>query len=241
MDAIRKKVLSELFLAPSVVLPIVAGASAWLVSWGSGGVTALTAAGLIGVLGGLGWMATRIIFQLDAITERTMRFAQEKAQREEEARIDRLAQKLGQLRDHRALDYLTILRESRREFQELAATPGMQARSLQVVGQVHQLFIAALEQLEQSYKLSEISDRLRTQERQEFAMRNEQALTEIKATADRLTLAVQQFRRLSLREQNGDLSELRDELDESLKVAHRTEERMRELEQNTGYDRHLKE
>ncbi|MDZ4849048.1 MAG: hypothetical protein SGI77_07120 [Pirellulaceae bacterium] len=241
MDAIRKKVMSELFLAPSAVLPIVAGVSAWLVSWGLGGVNFLTIGGLVGVLAGLGWMATRIIFQLDAITERTLRFSQEKSRREEEQRIEALAGQLKQLRDHRALDYLTILRESRREFEQVSGLPNMQGRSLQLVGQVHQLFLAAIEQLELSYKLSELSGRLMSEERQKVSARNEQTLAEIKTTADRLTVAVEQFRRLSLREQNADLGELRDELDESLKVAHRTEERMRELESSMGYDRHLNE
>ncbi len=241
MDAIRKKVMSELFLAPSVVLPIVAGASAWIVSWGLGGVTPLTIGGLVGVLAGVGWMGTRIIFQLDAITERTLRFAEEKATREVEGRIDMLVEKLGKLQDHRAIDYLTILRESRREFVQMAGQPGQQARSLQVVRQVHQLFWAAIEQLEQSYKLSELAERLRSKERQEIIARNEQNLAEIKATADRLTVAVDHFRRLSLREKRGELNELGEELDESLKVAHRTEERMRKIEKDIGYDRHLRE
>ena len=63
----------------------------------------------------------------------------------------------------------------------------------------------------------------------------------VRAEADRLTGAVEQFRRLSLREQNGELSELGEELDESLKVANKTEERMREIEKSIGYDRHLRE
>jgi methyl-accepting chemotaxis protein len=86
-----------------------------------------------------------------------------------------------------------------------------------------------------------LATRLRSSERQEMVTRNEQNLAEIKATADRLTLAVEQFRRLSLRDQNGELNELREELDESLKVAHRAEERMRDIENNIGYDRHLRE
>lgn len=241
MDAVRTRVMNELFLAPSVVLPIVAGASAWLISWGLGGVTTLTLGGLVGVLAGFGWMATRVIFQLDAITERTMKFIEERERNEEERRMETLIQKLMQLRDHRAFDYLTILRESRTEIEELAKQPNMQARSLQIVGQVRQLFLAAIEQIEQSYKLSELSERLLSSERQEILSRNEKKLSEIKASADRIAHAVEQFRSLSLRETNGDLGELREELDESLKVAQQTEERMREIENNIGYERHLKE
>ena len=60
MDPVKRKVISELFLAPSVLLPIVGGISAGLLSWAMGGIGLLTLAAAAGILGGLGWMMTRI-------------------------------------------------------------------------------------------------------------------------------------------------------------------------------------
>lgn len=240
MDAVRKKVLNELFLAPSVVLPIVAGASALILSWGFGGVV-LATAGVAGILGGVGWMATRMVFKLDEITARTMAYMNEQQRREENSRLDELAKKLRNDRDYRTKDYLTILRDCRNEMETLAAQPAIQARSIEVLQQVRQLFWAAIDQLEQSYKLFELSERLVSDERKEVLERRDEIVKSVNTSVDRLQSAVDQFRSLAKREQNLDLNELRDELDVSLKVAKRTEERMREIEESTNYERHLKE
>ena len=64
MDSVRKKVLLDLFASPWSVVPIAGGLSAWLLSWAVDGHMALNMAGLIGVMGGIGVMATRVIFGL---------------------------------------------------------------------------------------------------------------------------------------------------------------------------------
>jgi hypothetical protein len=241
MDEIQKKVWNELFLAPSVVLPIVAGASAWLFSWGLGGISSLNLAGLVGVLGGFGWMATRMIFQLDSITERTQRFALEKLQKAEEARIEQLAAKLTQGRDARAIDYLTLLREYRREFEEIAELPAVRAQVLQVLPRFRQLFWAALEQLDQSDKLLSLSRKLFSDQQQSVLDQRDHVLEDVESALNRLQSAVGHFRTMSLRADNHDLLNLQEELDVSLTVAKRAEERMREFEKHNSLDTRLKE
>ena len=49
MDSIKRKVYTELFLAPSVVLPIVGGISAGMLAWALGGSSFLTGAAIVGV------------------------------------------------------------------------------------------------------------------------------------------------------------------------------------------------
>ncbi len=71
----------------------------------------------------VGWMATRIVFQLDQITARTAAFMAAKQREEEDARIDEIAKRIRNDHDYRTKDYLIILRDCRNEMETLAADP----------------------------------------------------------------------------------------------------------------------
>ena len=103
MDPVKRKVISELFLAPSVVLPIVGGISAGLLSWAAGGSALLTGAAMIGLLGGVGWMLTRMIFTVEEITDKAMQAVLAKRMHAEKRELDELARKLrtGEYARHR--------------------------------------------------------------------------------------------------------------------------------------------
>lgn len=230
MDPVKRKVISELFFAPSVVLPMVGGISAGLLSWATGGSSYLTGAAVVGVLGGIGWMLTRMIFKVEDITDKAMKAEIEKKIRAENAELDELAHKLRGDRDHRTQDYLTLLRSLRKEFEEAASQPGTQFRSAQIREKVGLVFGAAVSQLSQSYKLWELSENLVGSARDKVLANREQVLDEIEATVDRLHVTVDQFRDLIKSNQKVDLASMREELDATMNVAKRTEERMRQLE-----------
>lgn len=235
MDPIKRRVYSELFLAPSVVLPIVGGISAAMLAWASGGNGYLGAAGAVGILGGIGWMLTRIIFKVEAITEDAMRFVQSHREQEDQKRLDELAATLALGRDHRTQDYLTLLRSLRKDFQLTASQPGIQARSAKVGEQVGLVFEAAVEQLRHSHSMWELSQQLRGEARQKILASREQVLTEIGVTVDRLQASVHQFKELVRRDKKSDLASMREELEATMRVARRTEERMRlELENSSS-------
>lgn len=230
MDSVKRKVISELFLAPSVVLPIVGGISAGLLSWASAGNSYLTGAAVAGILGGVGWMLTRMIFKVEDITEAAMKAQLDKELRQENEELDQLAAKLRTDRDHRTQDYLTLLRSLRGDFESEAAAHGSQFRSAQVREQISQVFHAAVDQLRQSYKLWELSQQVSGGPRQKLLDQREQVLKEIEATTDRIGQAVVEFRKIVHADKNIDLAALRDELDATMQVARRTEERMRKIE-----------
>jgi len=236
---LRSRIVSELLWAPSVALPLVAGASAWLISWAASGVLSLNIAGLALTLGGIGWLATRVIFFTDDIAEKLVREEAEKIVQAEEDKLDMLQNRLRTDRDYRTKDYLTLLRTCRSDFELFAKRPGIAIQSQEIVKQVRQLFWSATDQLEQSLKLHLLADRLSGEERKKKLAQREHVLEEIQESIEHMQTAVKHYQELMNKEQQSDLSSLRDDLDASIRIAKRTEERMRELEGNV--DDRLKE
>ena len=230
MDSVKRKVISELFFAPSVVLPIVGGISAALLSWASSGSAYLSGAAVVGILGGVGWMLTRMIFKVEAITEEALQAELDKLLRDEHEALDLLARHLRTDRDHRTQDYLTLLRSMRDQFEKAAHQPGVQFRSARIREQVGLVFKAAVEQLRQSYRLWELSESLVGDARSKILAGREQVLTEIGATVERLQATVDQFQELVSDDHKVDLVSMREELEATMRIAKRTEERMREIE-----------
>lgn len=242
MDVVKRKVISELFLAPSVVLPVVGGISAGLLSWASGGSSYLTGAAIAGILGGIGWMVTRMIFKVEEITDEAMKAELSKQAGQEAAELDELARKLRTDRDHRTQDYLTLLRSLREEFENAANKPGNRFRSAQIREQVSLVFRAAVEQLQQSYRLWDLSENLVGSARDKVLADREQVLHEIEQTVDRLQATVHQFHDLIKADKQVDLATMRDELDATMRIAKRTEQRMRELENSSpDYESYINE
>ncbi len=202
---------------------------------------ALNVIGLVGVLGGVGWLATRVIFLADDVAAKILREDAQKIVQAEEAKLDDLQYRLRVDRDFRTKDYLTLLRTCRSEFEEFAKKPGIAIQSQEIVKQVRQLFWSAIDQLEQSLKMHSLADRLNGDQKLSVLGQREHILTEIRESIDHMQSAVKQYQELMNKENNNNLNSLRDELDASLRVAKRTEERMRELEGTTNYDAYLKQ
>lgn len=230
MDPVKRKVISELFFAPSVVLPVVAGLSAGLLSWAVGGAGILTGAALIGVLGGVGWMLTRLIFKVEDITEQAMQVELDKRLQRENLYLDQLAQQLETDRDHRTQDYLTLIRSLRSEFENAAQQSGAQFRSAQIREQVSQVFQVVVQQLQQSFRLWQLAESLNGESRRKVLADREKVLFEVEQTIDRLRSMFEQFQIMMRSEKKTDLASMREELEVTMRVAQRTEERMRELD-----------
>jgi hypothetical protein len=237
----RQRIFKELMLVPSVVLPIVGGASAWLLSWAVGGVDMLNVAGLIGILGGVGWLGTRFIFLLENIVAKVDAEDKAKIVAAQDERLAIVLKKMRYDRDPRTDDYFMLLKKARDEFNELAEKDNMIVRGLELKSQVNTIFWAAIEQLDRSYKAFELSEQIFGEDRQRVIADREAILVDVKQSIQQLERAVAQLRKADDKDNSTDLSTLRDELDESLRIAAKTEERMRELEGKKDYGDYLKE
>ena len=243
MEELRKRILRELFIDPTVVLPIVGGASAWLLSWagaGGSGSDMLNLIGLAGVLGGIGWFATRFVLQLDSISEKAMRDLANEARQKEEDQLNELQKRLAGDNDPRTEQYMILLRENRAELEKIAQTPGIQLRSLEIVKQAQQLFWAATEQLDQSIKMYQMAQKLSGPQKQGVLAQRERCLAEALESAEHLRSAVHALGDLTEKTLSRDMDTLQTELTESIQAAKRSEERMRELQNGPDYERYLK-
>lgn len=231
VDPLKRKVISELFFAPSVVLPIVAGVSAGLLSWAGGGVEALSLAALTGVLGGIGWMATRIIFKVEAITESALKLQLQQQIDAENAQLDQLMNELSSDGDPRTQNYLTLLRSLRDDFWEFSSRPGVQQRAALLRDKVGDVFDATVGQLRDTLRQTRLAKSLSGEARKQVIKQREDSLAEIAHTIDHLRTTLEQFRDMAQDEPRVNLSSVREELEASIRVAKRTEQRMREMEQ----------
>lgn len=241
MSDLRTRIARELMWVPSVVLPVVGGVSSWFVSWAVGSSPILNVVGLVGVIFGIGWFATRAIFYADDVAADIVRRDQENVLKAEEAKLEELQQRLRIDRDFRTKDYLTLLRTCRTDFEQIAKKPGIALQSHEIVKKMRQLFWSSIDQLDRSLKMFELSERLIGDQRKKVLEDRERVLAEISESIDHMQTAIQHYQKIVDKEQETNLDELQSELDASLRVAKRIEERMKEINGTYDVDKYLKE
>jgi hypothetical protein len=238
LKELRRRVMRKVFLAPTVVLPVVVGLSAWLISWAGDGVTAMNFAGLIGVLGGMGWAATRAIFGMEKFAHQAYEEMSQESVQAETAQLDQLDQLLCQDNDPRDQELLRMLRSQRAQFREIAGQPSLTVRSSEVLARVETLFRASVKNLSECYQLWMAAQQLGRNEQRALMMEREKLIQEIRLTVEQVQKSLSEYKELSKRAVGVDLNELRGELESSIEIAKRTEERLRELEVTPGRDYH---
>ncbi len=225
---VRKKVLLDLFASPSSLIPIVGGLSALILSWALEGGVATTCLGLgmAGVLAGLGIFATRLILGLEDITSRAYEYLHtEKSKKQEEA-LDQLERKLRKDHDPRTQEGLRELRELYRTFVGDVKAGRITRATHEILEIVEDLFRTSVERLERSYELWESAREMSGPSKEKTLQQREEVVEDVILTIRHLDKTVAQCRNLATEKKRDTLGRLREELDEAIQVARRTEERM---------------
>lgn len=235
MDPVRKKVLWDLVLSPLTVLPVLAGVGAGAWSWATGGPSWLTITAATSVAGGLSILGLRSIFSVDRLTKEAYRELHEEQRKRQEKQLDRLRSRLRGDEDPRTQTYLRDLRGLYESFVEDVEDGTLARRAGIVLDDVDNLFRAAVKHLEHSYDLWKTASRLSGDSEENLMAEREQVIQEVKETIEHLSTAIEQFHAFRVDENETELEKLRDELDQTMQVARRAEQRVAALDDERTY------
>lgn len=189
--------------------------------------------GVCGIIGGAGLCLTRLIFNLDKITERAYEyFINEQNAERQQARkqsLKTLKSKLLLDNDDRTEVQFTELGHLYKRFQKEVSNSTLNIDSGLIMEKVEELFDACMSQLETSYNLYVTSSKLSGSSKKPIVEQRENILKEIDESIALLGKTISEFQGLSTNRNGQDLSRLREELDRSMEVAKIAEERMSEI------------
>ncbi len=115
-----------------------------------------------------------------------------------------------------------------------------QRSAVDIAGKVEHLFDACTRSLDRSLELWDAAQRMSTRDgRTRMLEKREKLLQEVAASVEQFATTIDSVQALTLEQQSSaaELVGLREELDQSLNVARRVEERMRNLESELGAER----
>ena len=236
MDEVKRKVYLDLFASPLTLIPLAVGLTSLMASWATGGNLTLTLAGIVGVLGSVGITISRMILGLEGITDRAVNYRLEKQQKEREAALDQLFQKLQKDRDPRTETCLQQLRLLYGSLQTAAEKGNITTSAYEILDGVGNIFNQCVKQLEHSHALWETAQRMHGPASDSLLGQRDDVVREVCQTVEEVSKKVDGYLLTETRRNQSDLAKLRRELDESIEAARRAEQRTAELERTARAD-----
>ena len=168
---------------------------------------------------------------VEKLTERAHGYLTQKERAERDARLDTLAARLKRDDDWRTEESLRRLRALYELFER---EPADGHSAVTIREKVERLFHAAVEQLERSIELWEKARRLPAGTQRPIVAKRKEAINEVVLTVNHLTKTVEQYHAFQADESNdNELSKLRAELDATIEVARRADDRIGEIRDTT--------
>jgi len=239
---IRRKVFLRLLGHPVVLAPLVLGVSActavWAFNWPPGLGWFATAAG---ALASVGAYITRLVLDNGKTAQSVIAEIEQRDHQAGQAALDDLDRRLVAAdTDPRPETALRDLRALVRAVDDYAgSTEGLHAPAvIDVRSRVQQIFESSVRSLEQTLQLGDTAKILHLPEaRKPLLEQREKIIADIQAGVKQLGGTLAALQRLATGTQSSrELSRLRDELDQSLEIASRVEDRLNSLLDQTESD-----
>jgi hypothetical protein len=239
MSDLRSRVWRRLFGSKQFLIPAAIAVGAGCIAAISGGVwTAIAVAfGLIAA----GGVVLKLASGAEQLEKAVLQDQTNEQRGQEDLRLNELQKRLRSDRDFRTKDCFHLASQARTDFLSLIQKAQGNFALLQFGQQFDQLFWATIEQLEHSLQLYEQADRLVDARRKAILAERERVVDDLIGAADRLRQVVDKIRSTATQDREVELSSLSKELDDSLEIAKRVDQRLRELESEPNRDEFLKQ
>ena len=234
---IAKRVIADVVSSPMVIFPFMVGTAAFasLFALGLKGSAFLGAmlVGLSGVLGSGGMFLTKMILGRDERVKKIVEESRDKAKKDKLKRLDHFHQRLTLDGDSRTEDSMQDLRSLRQAFSQLdKIAPDLNRAMIdEIQKRAEELFQQCVRSLEKSLQLWKTADSLASELAQKPIMEQREKLVgEVIGTVEHMSRTLAAVQGIT-KKSDGDarLQTLRGELDQSLEVAKKVEQRVDSL------------
>ena len=234
---IAKRVVADIISSPMVVLPFMVGTAAFasLFALGLKGSAFLGAmlVGVGGVLGSGGMFLTKMILGRDERVKKIVEESRDKAKQDKLKQLDHFQHRLTMDGDSRTEDSMQDLRSLRQAFGQLdKIAPDLNRAMIdEIRKRSEELFQQCVSSLEKSLQLWKTADSLASEKaRKPILEQREKLVSEVIGTVEHMSQTLAAVQGIT-NKSDGDarLQQLRGELDQSLEVAKRVEQRVDSL------------
>ena len=234
---IAKRVVADIISSPMVVLPFMVGTAAFasLFALGLKGSAFLGAIliGVGGVLGSGGMFLTKMILGRDERVKKIVEESRDKAKQDKLKQLDHFHHRLTMDGDSRTEDSMQDLRSLRQAFGQLdKIAPDLNRAMIdEIRKRSEELFQQCVSSLEKSLQLWKTADSLASEKaRKPILEQREKLVSEVIGTVEHMSQTLAAVQGIT-NKSDGDarLQQLRGELDQSLEVAKRVEQRVDSL------------
>ena len=234
---IAKRVVADIISSPMVVLPFMVGTAAFasLFALGLKGSAFLGAmlVGVGGVLGSGGMFLTKMILGRDERVKKIVEESRDKAKKDKLKQLDHFHHRLTMDGDSRTEDSMQDLRSLRQAFGQLdKIAPDLNRAMIdEIRKRSEELFQQCVSSLEKSLQLWKTADSLASEKaRKPILEQREKLVSEVIGTVEHMSQTLAAVQGIT-NKSDGDarLQQLRGELDQSLEVAKRVEQRVDSL------------
>ena len=220
-EKIKKRVLWDLLTSPISLIPVASGLTGIILSWPLSSPL-LLGLGIITSAVGVGILITRLLTSLPKIADKALAKELASIERENEIALNNLEKQLRQDKDPRPEQCLQQLRL----LQKIVKNEGGGFLSDQIAIQFNKLFDVCIKKIEETDTLWRQGRELTGKAKKQIKERREKIVVEIETTTNQLMTSIEQFKTAKSHESDAEFIEARDELNRTMEIARKVDERL---------------